>query len=61
MSKDTMYKGESCRISIQNENESSTVNSLMVQSLRTGTKIFARDYMLRYQLKIKLVEMVHLP
>ena len=45
MSKDAMYKRKSCfRISLQKENESCTVYSLMVYSVRIGTQKFARLY-----------------
>ena len=38
-----MYKNKTCfRISLQNENEAHTVNSLMVYFLRIGTIIFPR-------------------
>ena len=47
MSKVAMYKGKTFfHISLQNENESHTFNSLMVYSLRVGTRKFARLYIL---------------
>lgn len=45
ISKFAMYKDKPCfHISLQNENESHTVNSLMVYSLRNDIKFFVRLY-----------------